>query len=493
MTNISSSMYQGLTSLLDINSQMSTVQTRLSTGKKLNSAADGAVQWLTVSDFQNRVSALQSVNDGLTTALTQIKSASTALTSIRKSINDTLSQLKDASTTQAAVNNVQADVASDAGSTMFNMSFYDVRGNINTIKRTTLLTDANLRVNNNQTQLAAGAVYTISAGGNSVTIKIGGQADTVTGDGTAANPRVVRTIADLSSALANVTNLRNTAGMPGNDNLAVGSINLQFTFTSSTTSTDPNKSQITFAQTSAVVGANNPDVGSLFVSNRNYVVSSASGIGDDTISSGGATGATTMVLQGRTHTGTSGTATVAADPKRAVAANALVSLADSINALVKDARSNGINLLSGDDLTVVVNAENGSQKFQFTKNDGTPAQFTTEGLGINLTTLNLAGATIKNFDNDTDLNAAIAALQSARDTSDTGLAKIGTWQASIETRTDFNAQISKILTSAITGLSSNDATADAAELASLQTRQTFANSILSIIKQGEQSPIQLLR
>ena len=75
MTNISSNMYQGLASLLDINSQMQDVQTRLSTGKKLNSAADGAVQWLTVSNFQTKVSGLQAVNDGMTTALSQLKSA----------------------------------------------------------------------------------------------------------------------------------------------------------------------------------------------------------------------------------------------------------------------------------------------------------------------------------------------------------------------------------------------------------------------------------
>ena len=150
-------------------------------------------------------------------------------------------------------------------------------------------------------------------------------------------------------------------------------------------------------------------------------------------------------------------------------------------------------MLNGDDLTVVVNAENGSMKFQFTNSSGSPTPFTTEGLGINLTTLNLAGSTIRNFDNDTDLSAAITALQTARDTSDTGLAKIGSWQASVETRKDFNTEISKILTSTITGLSSNDATADAAELASLQTRQQFANSILGIIKQGEQNPLQLLR
>ena len=102
-------MNLGLVSLLDINSQMQEVQTRLSTGKKLNSAADGAVQWLTVTNFQNRIAGLQSVNDGLTTAISQIKSASTGLTSVRKLLSDTLGQLKDASTTQEAVSNVVAD------------------------------------------------------------------------------------------------------------------------------------------------------------------------------------------------------------------------------------------------------------------------------------------------------------------------------------------------------------------------------------------------
>ncbi len=481
MTNISSSMYQGLTSLLDINSQMSTVQNRLATGKKLNSAADGAVQWLTVTNFQSRVSGLQSVNDGLTTALSQIKSASTALSSIRKSINETLSQLKDASTTQAAVSSTVENVITDAATTQFRMNITMSTGG--QFNRATSLGNANLRVNG--VALAQGSVYSISNGSTTRFIEISNTTDLTTGgDGSSGASAIkVKTVAELLNAVNGFVNVTG-ANLPANDN-QVTNFNALFTYNAT--------GGLTFAQTRpGNAGTINPDIASVFAGNRSYTVGRNPGT-DDHVTKTGSIGAEVMQLRGRNHTGTTGSTSVAADPKRAVAANAMVTLAETINSLVKDARANGINLLNGEDLTVVVNAENASLRFQFTNAAGTPTPFTTEGLGINLATLNLVGAAARNFDNDTDLNAAITALQNARDASDTGIAKVGSWQASVETRKDFNSEISKILTSTISGLSSNDATADAAELASLQTRQQFANSILAIIKQGEQNPMQLLR
>lgn len=481
MTNISSNMYQGLASLLDINSQMQDVQTRLSTGKKLNSAADGAVQWLTVSNFQTKVSGLQAVNDGMTTALSQLKSASTALNLIRKTINDTLSQLKEASRTQAAVNNLQQDAVSDNGMTKFNLNFTMNGGG--QVKRTTNLGDVNLRVNN--VALAQGSIYSITAGSNARFIEISNTGDTATGgDGSfQANAIKVKTVGDLYNALLGFTNVT-LAGEPGNDN-AFNQINTQFTYNAA--------NGLTFSQVRACnQGTVNPDIASVFAAGRAYSVSATAGVGDDIINSSGSVGSQTITMKGQNHTGARGTATVAADAKCAVAANAVVSLVDQINQLVRDARTNGVNLLAGDDLRVVVNAENNTMTFQF-GTSASPQSFAAAGLGIDLTVLKLTGTMTTNFDNDTDLNAAITALSSARNASDIGISKLSTWQSGLQTRSDFNNSITKILTAAITSLTSSDATADAAELASLQSRQTFANSILSIIKQGEQNPLQLLR
>lgn len=481
MSNISSSMYQGLSSLLSINSQMTEVQSRLSTGKKLNSAADGAVQWLTVSNFQSRVSGLQAVNDGLTTAITQMRTASTALSSIRKSINDTLSQLKDASTTQAAVSSTVENVITDAATTQFRMNItLSTGGQFN---RATSLGNANLRVNG--VALAQGSIYSISNGATTRFIEISQTTDTTTGgDGTSSTSAIkVKTVAELLNAVNGFVNVTG-ANLPANDN-QVSNFNALFTYNAT--------GGLTFAQARpGNTGTINPDIASVFAGNRSYTVGVNPGT-DDHVTKSGSVGAEVMQLRGRNHTGTTGSTSVAADPKRAVAANAMTTLVDQINSMVRDARTNGVNLLNGEDLSVVINAENSSLQFQFTNTSGAATRFNAEGLGINLATLRLTGSDIRNFNNDTDLTAAINALQAARDTSDTGIARLGTWQSSLETRAGFNTEINKILTSAISGLSSSDATADAAELASLQTRQSFANSILAIIKQGEQNPIQLLR
>jgi flagellin-like hook-associated protein FlgL len=485
MTNISSNMNLGLVSLLDINSQMQEVQTRLSTGKKLNSAADGAVQWLTVTNFQNRIAGLQSVNDGLTTAISQIKSASTGLTSVRKLLSDTLGQLKDASTTQEAVSNVVADNPTALNNTQVGIQFKLTTGQV---AGNTSLDNANLRLNGEK--LAQGSVFKFEVNGTTKFIKIGKAADPVpaaTLDGNTQDTAYqVRTVTEFNSALS----------FGGLSPTAIGAGSFNQIDTTITLNSIAGQNAFKISQVVAGTGENGNLV-AMFSSKRgNYnPTTGTAGNFDDMTENSGTYGAQSVTYKGTAHTGTKGSASVNPDAKRAVAANAVVSLVDQINQLVRDSKANGVNLLKGDDLTVVINAEGDSLRIQFPVATGaTQGQaFDAAGLGLDLTNFGLAGTNVTNFATNTTLTTAITALQAALDNSDIGISKLGTWQSSVDNRSSFNNSMLKILNTAVTSLTSNDATADAAELASLQTRQTFANSILSIIRQGEQNPIQLLR
>jgi flagellin-like hook-associated protein FlgL len=91
------------------------------------------------------------------------------------------------------------------------------------------------------------------------------------------------------------------------------------------------------------------------------------------------------------------------------------------------------------------------------------------------------------------MDKALAQITSALSSIDTATGLVGDAQNSLQNRTEFNKSMVDLLNSTSSSLSSVDTNAAAAQLASLQTRQQFASSIMSILKQGEQNPLQLLR
>jgi len=205
----------------------------------------------------------------------------------------------------------------------------------------------------------------------------------------------------------------------------------------------------------------------------------------------------TYTLTNVHHTGsTPGSVTTAADTKRKVAANTFRQMLKDIDQAVKDTALNGVNLLTGSKLSVALNADGDKFDFQLTNADGSAATFKSSGLGLDATAANIndaAGSTNNNFDNNTDMDTALTQITNALATVDTASGLVGDAQNSLQNRTDFNKSMIDLLNSTSSSLSSVDTNAAAAQLAALQTRQQFASSIMSIVKQNEQSPLQLLR
>lgn len=73
-----------LLSLQQTASLLNTTQNRLSTGKKVSSALDGATAYFASVGFLNRANDLSNIKDGLSNALQTVKAASTAIDSITK-------------------------------------------------------------------------------------------------------------------------------------------------------------------------------------------------------------------------------------------------------------------------------------------------------------------------------------------------------------------------------------------------------------------------
>lgn len=84
MSNIalSSNIRSNLLALQNTASLMDTAQNRLSTGKKVNSALDDAVSYFTAKGLSDRATSLNSLSDGIGTALQTVKAASSGLDTI---------------------------------------------------------------------------------------------------------------------------------------------------------------------------------------------------------------------------------------------------------------------------------------------------------------------------------------------------------------------------------------------------------------------------
>lgn len=84
--SLTASARANLMSLQQTSNLLSVTQNRLATGKKVNSALDGATAYFASQGFLNRANDLSRVKDGLSNALQTVKAASTAIDSITRMV-----------------------------------------------------------------------------------------------------------------------------------------------------------------------------------------------------------------------------------------------------------------------------------------------------------------------------------------------------------------------------------------------------------------------
>ncbi|MEP2830619.1 flagellin [Parvibaculum sp.] len=149
-------------------------------------------------------------------------------------------------------------------------------------------------------------------------------------------------------------------------------------------------------------------------------------------------------------------------------------LRTQIDQLATDASFNGINLLNGDSLTVKFN-ETGSSKL-----DITGVTYNAEGLGINSTDFS-------------DIDADLALLDTATSTLRKQSSTFGANLSVVQNRQDFTENLINVLEGGAGDLTLADTNEEAANLLALQTRQSLAQSSLSLANQAEQSVLNLIR
>lgn len=153
-------------------------------------------------------------------------------------------------------------------------------------------------------------------------------------------------------------------------------------------------------------------------------------------------------------------------------------LLTQITQLAADASFNGVNLLNGDNLSVVFN-ENGSSSLTI---DGV----TFDAAGLGLTAQSGVG-----FQSNANINAAIAALDAATTTLRTQASAFGSKLSIVQTRQDFTKNLISVLQVGADNLTLADTNEEGANLLALQTRQQLASTSLSFASQADQTVLSL--
>lgn len=534
-------MSQGLTSLLSINSEMAKYQVQATSGKKINSAADGLASYITARGFNDRSSRLSTVNDGISTALTSIKSAKTGLDSINKLLADTRATLKAASETQAkqVATGVTQGADTDPNNTQFGFTFGLKNGAANgggnvanqTVDTALVVDDKGVAANNvyatlGGQRLTHGTTFTFSAGGKTVDIKIGRTS-------TANGAETVGTDSDTSVTVHTIgefqTALREKLGIDSALTNTANGLQFSATFNGASFGRDgfggtdlASKKGVAVAlKAVGTAGASNGTLGvpvgtfdfaagyninNLLTNTRAANNNKVTYIEDVKLNSATPAAGTnsavgdSSTIYGVQHNFKAATDARDADVSRANAAKAFRSAMNTLNQYVRDSVSSGVNLLTGDALRVTLNEKGASQLVQLTTAGGAVLTISASSLGLVDSVGNSPDVTYNNFAQNYENGNAGVGLLNAIDKLDTSINTISFAQSQVASATsiisdrkDFNAGLISLLNQSANDLEAADLTDVGTKLSALQVQQSFAQAILSNTKQSDQSLIQLLR
>ncbi|MCB9994183.1 MAG: flagellar hook protein [Hyphomicrobiaceae bacterium] len=177
-------------------------------------------------------------------------------------------------------------------------------------------------------------------------------------------------------------------------------------------------------------------------------------------------------------TGSAASTSTSANPKRDEYVTQYNELLSQIDQLAADASFNGVNLLNGDNLSVLFN-EDGSSSLDIT------------GVTYDSTGLGLSSVASGGFDSNSDVNTTLDGLNSAVDNLRTQASTFGSNLSVVEIRQDFTKNLINTLETGAANLTLADSNEEAANLLALQTRQQLSSTALSLASQADQNVLRL--
>ncbi|GLK78786.1 flagellin [Methylopila turkensis] len=500
---LNSAVRSNLRTLQSTTDLMARTEERLSTGKKVNSALDNPSSFFTAQALDRRASDLTNLLDSVSNSVKTIEAADNGISAISDLVTQMKSVARSAQQSSSAVDTKAGFTsAAVAGATADNLL-----GTGTAATATTLAGVADVA-----------ATYTggtLSINGTDVTIADDSDADAVKAAIDAADIEgltVTNNAGTLEFSLASGEDLTLTASTAGlADNLglsATGGTDVTVTSTNGTpaandlegktltvTVGDGETGTITFGtgsgQVSTLSGLNDAlaqynakasisSTGQLTIETTNEYGSSDLTIGGTAVSTDGSPAAGEIFGVASTSAA-SKSAVMGGDgqDRRTDYMNDYNDLRQQIAELAKDASYNGVNLLNGDDLSVVFN-EDGSSKLDVA------------GVDV-MDVLGLSDITFDDFADSSKIEEVVSKLNDALGSLDSLSSRLGSQLSVVETRQSFTKDMVGTLEDGALSLTGADTNEEAANLATLQTRQSLIVSSLSISTSQEQNVLQLLR
>jgi flagellin len=516
---LSASVRQNLLSLQSTADLLATTQTRLSSGRKVNTALDNPTNFFTASALDNRASDINNLLDGIGNGIQALQTANSGITSLQKLVDSAKSVANQALQTQVGYS-TKSTVTSAVitGATANNLLGNKVDATVVGAAANAKDATANTFATTLSGAAASDSIATDFVAGDTLTVN--GTVITFVASGATGNQlNVTDTIQDLVDAIDGVTGGAAASISAGGaitlhtgttSDLSITSSNaaawnsLGFTGGGVTQATDNQLSSgLTLAiaatgggtATSITFGTANGQVDTLDELNAalssNNLQATISSTGQITITtSNDAASSTIGAITGTTNA--SGEAffnAVAAAPVQDAAGQLVRSglvaqynkIMEQIVTTAADASFNGINLLNGDTLKLVFN-ETATSTLTVTGVTFDPA-----GLGLST----LAKGT--DFVDNNATNRVVSALNNATVTLRSLASSLGSNLSVVQARQDFSRNMIIVLQTGSNNLTLADTNEEAANSQALSTRQSIAVSALALANQSQQSVLQLLR
>ncbi len=522
---LSSSVRQNLLSLQSTADLLSTTQSRLSTGNKVNSALDNPTNFFTAQGLNNRASDINNLLDGIGNGVQILQAANTGITSLQKLVDSAKSIANQAlQATTGYSTKSQGVTAAVTGATADNLLGPSGTPTANTVVGTA--------VNNDNTGTAAAITGATklsgTAGGSSDNLSSGfTTSDTLTVNGTTisfvasgATGNQVNITDDVSTLLgkidaitggtSSVSGGKVTLGTGTGGPLTIGGSGLaKLGLTAGTTALTPGAAPALSGKT-LTIGATDggtatnitfgTGAGQVDTLDELNTALAANNLSASISSDGKLTFTTTNDHASATIGAFGGTAVAAgaglfgasitssAPVKDANAQNTRESLVaqyntviDQIKTTAADSSFNGVNLLNGDTLALTFN-ETGKSKLSISGVTFDPA-----GLGL----ASLTKGT--DFLDNSATNKVLTNLNNASSTLRSQASAFGSNLSVVQMRQDFSKQMINVLQTGASNLTLADTNEEAANSQALSTRQSIAVSALSLANQSQQGVLQLLR
>ena len=531
---LSASVRQNLLSLQSTAELLSTTQTRLATGKKVNSALDNPTNYFTAAGLDARASDINNLLDGIGNGVQVLQAANTGITSLQKLVDTAKSIANQAlQATSGYSTKSQATTAAITGATASNLlgpggapTDRTVTGtavnNDNTgtaapiTTATKLAGTAGASSDNLASNISAsdtivvngktisfnsgsGTTGSAAAGTLSIDVTTGDVGDildaidaitgnasgtsTITGGAISIHTGTAEDLVISGSALTKLGLTANTYTRTAGAPAALEGKTLTIGATDGGTATS-----ITFGaggvqtldQLNTALAANNltasiDSAGALtFTTTNDHASATIGAFGGTAVAAGAG-------LFGASVTVNAPVEDANAQNTRANLINQYNAVIDQIRTTAQDASFNGVNLLNGDQLKLVFN-ETGKSTLNITGVTFDPA-----GLGL----ASLTKGT--DFVDNAATNKVLASLNDASSTLRSQASALGSNLSIVQIRQDFSKNLINVLQTGSSNLTLADTNEEAANSQALATRQSIAVSALALANQSQQSVLKLLQ